>query len=198
MSGERAMRSLPVLSLFAVATSVAVAGVCMEIPPPGDSAFADTEVSTNAAFAAGCADDLFAVRLTLDAAEANNAFALSLGTDADGDGRLAPDERGFSLGWDCGAWFVREEATGWERTLPCAAECRTFGIRLRLGSDGTPRALVLEDGVGNSLALGCPELPRGRFLRGWNCLNVTGRGTPPPRATGFVRAGGVGLALRIR
>ena len=137
MIGERAVRNknLFVLSAFSVATSAAVAGGRVEIPPLVEAAFADTEVSTNVAFAAGCADDLLAVRLTLAAAETNNAYALSFGTDADGDGRLAPDERGLTLGWDCGAWFVREEATGWERTLPCAAECRTFGVRLRLGSD---------------------------------------------------------------
>ena len=89
MSGERAMRNknLFVLSaVFAVATSAAVAGVRMEIPPLGEAAFADTEVSTNVAFAAGGADDLLAVCLTLNAAETDNAFALSFGTDADGDG----------------------------------------------------------------------------------------------------------------
>ena len=182
-----------ILSSFA-----ALAAERFVIPTLGATEFPDTEVSTNVAFAAGDADDLLTVRLTLNAAETNNAFVLSFGTDADGDGRLAPDERGLSLGWDCGAWFVREEVTGWVRTLPSAAECRTLGVRLRLDSDGTPRTLELEDGAGRSLVLGRSDLPRGLFRREWNLLNVTGRGIPPCGATGFVRTGGVGLVLRIR
>ena len=182
-----------ILSSFA-----ALAAERFVIPTLGATEFPDTEVSTNVAFAAGDADDLLTVRLTLNAAETNNAFVLSFGTDADGDGRLAPDERCFSLGWDCGAWFVREEVTGWVRTLPSAAECRTLGVRLRLDSDGTPRTLELEDGAGRSLVLGRSDLPRGLFRREWNCLNVTGRGIPPCGATGFVRTGGIGFILRIR
>ena len=193
------MRCELTLTLVAILSSVAAfAGVRVEIPTLEEARFPDTEVSTNVAFAADEADDLLTVRITLNAAETNNAFALSFGTDADGDGRLAPDERCFSLGWDCGAWFVREEVTGWVRTLPSAAECRTLGIRLRLDSDGTPRSLGLENGEGNLLALGRSDLPRGLFRREWNLLNVTGRGIPPCGATGFVRTGGVGLVLRIR
>ena len=187
-----------VLVLGVMSGFAAVAGARVEIPQLGAARFPDTEVSTNVVFAVGDADDLLAVRITLNAAETNNAFVLSFGTDADEDGRLAPDERNLSLGWDCGAWFVREEATGWVRTLPRAAECRTLGIRLRLDSDGTPRSLGLENGEGNLLALGRSDLPRGLFRREWNLLNVTGRGIPPCGATGFVRTGGVGLVLRIR
>ena len=69
---------------------VAVAGARVEIPKLGAAAFPDTEVSTNVAFAADEADDLLTVRLTLDAAETNNAFPLYFGSDAHGRRRACP------------------------------------------------------------------------------------------------------------
>ncbi len=184
--------------LIGLSSAFALAGIRVTVAPLGESEFADTEASTNVVFAASStADDLLEVQLALHASE-TNALTVSFGTDADEDGRLAPDECGLSLGWECGEWFVREESTGWRQTLSGAAGLQTIVFRLRLGSDGMPRSLALWDGSGHPLARWRENLPRGLFCREWNLLNVTSRGLPPPEAEVAVRLGGVGFTVRIR
>ena len=184
--------------LIGLSSAFALAGARVTVAPLGESEFADTETSTNVAFTASSAtDDLLEVRLALHASE-TNALTVSFGTDAEADGRLAPDECGLSLGWECGEWFVREEATGWRQTLSGAAGLQTIVFRLRLGSDGTLRSLALRDDSGHPLALWSGSLPRGLFCREWNLLNVTSHGFPSPEAEVAVRLGGVGFTVRIR
>ncbi len=184
--------------LIGLSSAFALAGIRVTVAPPGESEFADTETSTNMAFtASGAADDLLEVRLALHASE-TNALTVSFGTDANTGGRLAPDERGLSLGWECGEWFVREESTGWRQTLPGAAGRQTIVFRLRLGSDEMPRSLALRGGSGHPLALWSGSLSRGLFCREWNLLNVTSCGLPPSEAEVAVRLGGVGFTVRIR
>ncbi len=184
--------------LIGLSSAFALAGTRVSVAPLGESEFADTEASTNVTFtASSAADDLLEVRLALHASE-TNALTVSFGTDADEDGRLAPDECGLSLGWECGEWFVREESTGWRQTLSGAAGLQTIVFRLRLGSDGTLRSLALRDDSGHPLALWSGSLPRGLFCREWNLLNVMSHGFPSPEAEVAVRLGGVGFIVRIR
>ena len=70
--------------------------------PPCD--FADTEVSTN-------------IPVTVDF-RTMNSIEIAIGTDADGDGNLAPEESVHIFGYDCGTWFERAMKTSSERRFP--------------------------------------------------------------------------------
>ncbi len=184
--------------LIGLSSAFALAGIRVTVAPLGESEFVDTETSTNVAFtASSAADDLLEVQLTLHTSE-TNALTVSFGVDVDEDGRLTPDERGLSFGWECGEWFVREESTGWRQTLPGVVGFQTIIFRLRLGSDGMPRSLALRDGSEHPLAMWSGSLPHGLFCREWNLLNVMSHGFPSPEAEVAVRLGGVGFTVRIR
>ena len=92
------LMALMVLPLAALAVTV-------ETMPP--CAYADTEVSTNIAFAV---DRAMMTRIefavALDATPTNNV-EVAIGTDANGDGNLAPEEAAYVFGYDCGRWFTR-------------------------------------------------------------------------------------------
>ena len=95
------MRILMALMLFPLA---ALGTTVSELPP---SEFADTEVSTNIAFVV---DRAMMTRIeftvALDATPTNNV-EVAIGTDANGDGNLAPEEAAYVFGYDCGRWFTR-------------------------------------------------------------------------------------------
>ena len=89
-------------ALFSVCAAFAV-----EVGELPQSAFADTEVSTNVAFAVGAhANRKLVFTLELQATPSNNV-EVAIGCDADGDGHLSLDESGLTVGYDCGEWFVR-------------------------------------------------------------------------------------------
>lgn len=96
--GMKLLMALMVLPLAALAVTV-------EPMPP--CAYADTEVSTNIAFVV---DRSMMTRIefsvALDATPTNNV-EVAIGTDANGDGNLAPEEAAYVFGYDCGRWFTR-------------------------------------------------------------------------------------------
>lgn len=77
------------------------------VKPMPPCAYADTEVSTNIAFVV---DRAMMTRIeftvALDATPTNNV-EVAIGTDANGDGNLAPEEAAYVFGYDCGRWFTR-------------------------------------------------------------------------------------------
>lgn len=77
------------------------------VKPMPPCAYADTEVSTNIAFVV---DRAMMTRIeftvALDATPTNNV-EVAIGTDANGDGNLAPEEAAYVFGYDCGRWFMR-------------------------------------------------------------------------------------------
>ena len=80
-------------------------GVTVETLPV--SGHADTEVSTNIAFAVERpAMTRIEFTVALDATPTNNV-EVAIGTDANGDGNLAPEEAAYVFGYDCGRWFTR-------------------------------------------------------------------------------------------
>ena len=82
--------------------------------PPGD--YADTEVSTNVAFAVNADQtDMMLIALAFDATP-SNSVEVAIGHDADGDGNLSPEESAVVFGYDCGKWFQRSAAQN--RLLP--------------------------------------------------------------------------------
>ena len=96
------------ISLFvALASSLSFAADVSALPP---SEFADTEVSTNFAFAVGARSNRRLVfSLELQASPSNNV-EIAIGHDADCDGLLSLDETALTVGYDCGERFVRSAA----------------------------------------------------------------------------------------
>ena len=96
--GMRFVAALALLPMAALAVTV-------ETLPPSE--FADTEVSTNIAVVV---DRSMMTRIEftveLDATPTNNV-EVAIGTDANGDGNLAPEEAAYVFGYDCGRWFTR-------------------------------------------------------------------------------------------
>ena len=94
--------------LFAVL--VQACSFAVEVPALPPSEYADTEVSTNFAFAVGEGSGCRLVfSLELEATPTNNV-EVAIGHDADCDGRLSLDETALTVGYDCGEWFVRSAA----------------------------------------------------------------------------------------
>ena len=72
------------------------------------SDFADTEVSTNIAFAVSFdAMSRLEFTLSLDSSPTNCVEA-AVGTDTDNDGNLSPEETDYTVGYRCGKWFQRD------------------------------------------------------------------------------------------
>ena len=84
---------------------LAACAVTVEPMPP--CAYADTEASTNIAFVVDRARmTRIEFSVALDATPTNNV-EVAIGTDANGDGNLAPEEAAYVFGYDCGRWFTR-------------------------------------------------------------------------------------------
>ena len=82
----------------------------IDVPALPPSEYADTEVSTNCAFAVGEGGGRRLVfTLELEATPTNNV-EVAIGHDADGDGCLSLDETALAVGYDCGEWFTRSAA----------------------------------------------------------------------------------------
>ena len=96
------------MRLFAALLLVPVVtlGVTTESLP--QSAYADTEVSTNMPFVVSL-DSMSRLEfaLSLDSS-LTNSVEVSIGTDADGDGNLSLDETDYTVGCRCGVWFRRD------------------------------------------------------------------------------------------
>ena len=85
-----------------------MAAVAVTVTPLPPSEFADTEVSTNIAFAVERpAMTRIEFTVALDATPTNNV-EVAIGTDANGDGNLSVEESAYAFGYDCGTWFCRE------------------------------------------------------------------------------------------
>ena len=85
--------------------SISAFGVTVSALP--QSEYADTEVSTNIAFAVERpAMTRIEFTVALDATPTNNV-EVAIGTDANSDGNLAVEEAAYVFGYDCGAWFCR-------------------------------------------------------------------------------------------
>ena len=84
-----------------------MAAFAVTVTPLPQSEFADTEVSTNIAFAVERpAMTRIEFTVALDATPTNNV-EVAIGTDANGDGNLSVEESAYAFGYDSGTWFCR-------------------------------------------------------------------------------------------
>ena len=95
------------MKLLAMIPLLPMAAFAVTVEPLQQSEFADTEVSTNIAFAVERpAMTRIEFTVALDAMPTNNV-EVAIGTDANSDGNLAVEEAAYVFGYDCGAWFCR-------------------------------------------------------------------------------------------
>ena len=126
------------MSVFAVTTS--------NLP---SAEFADTEVSTNIAFAVERpAMTRIEFTVALDATPTNNV-EVAIGTDENGDGNLSVEESAYAFGYDCGSWFAR------------SAGLEGLGSLEGLGGGRVEKTFVLK---------------RRQLDTAWNLVKVTRRG----------------------
>lgn len=169
------------LAVLIVVSAWGRAVVPAALPP---AVHADTETVTNVPFATALdVAGRLSFGLVCRATPSNNV-EVAFGRDSDGNGMLDVGEEDCTVGWDCGAWFVREGADG----EPLAAvpeqsptgDVRTLAWRLWVGADGTPSRLDARadgDAVFGALA---DAPPAWLHSPSWNLLRLTGRGIDAP------------------
>ena len=139
------MRMLMLVIVFNV--SISAFGVTVSALP--QSEYADTEVSTNIAFAVERpAMTRIEFTVSLDATPTNNV-EVAIGTDTNSDGNLAVEEAAYVFGYDCGAWFAR------------SAGLEGLGSLEGLGGGRVEKTFVLK---------------RRQLDTAWNLVKVTRRG----------------------
>jgi len=165
-----------------------VHGVVLDVtrlPPP---AFADGEVSLDAALPGGLAagGDFRVFRLEMEfSATPSNSVQVALGRDAPPcDGRLGAEEAGLIAGWDCGEWFLRP--SGLKERYVCAARSAsgrlTLTVSVRLDAQGVPKSASFRDGASDLAFVGLSLAPFPGWLNpgAWTRLRVTSRGAVAP------------------
>ena len=134
---------------MAFVSCLSVPAFGMTIPGLPQSAFADTEVSTNIVFVVERpAMTRIEFTVALDATPTNNV-EVAIGTDANSDGNLAVEEAAYVFGYDCGAWFAR------------SAGLEGLGSLEGLGGGRVEKTFVLK---------------RRQLDTAWNLVKVTRRG----------------------
>lgn len=138
--------------------------------------YADTEVSTNfpLRLARNPAEDL---RFSLEflSCESNNV-EVAFGLDANTNGVLDVSERGLSVGWDCGEWFIR--SLGEEPFLCDAAttnEEKRLDFAMHVSGYRAKRFAATENDVPLEWEME-GALPAWMFDPRWNMVRLMARG----------------------
>lgn len=114
-----------------------VGAVSLHVPQLPESAYADSEVSTHVPFSVDF-ERLDKLNVIFDlTATATNNFEVSLGLDADNDGRLTSEESQLSFGYDCGAWFSRKGSVTVCETMSVEGRFRREVVLRRIDIDPT-------------------------------------------------------------
>ena len=138
----------------------------------------DTETSTNMPFAVGASGaGRFTLSLSCLATPSNNVEA-TFGLDVDNDGILELGEMAFTVGWDCGAWFVRQGCDGNRIEEPSVStnDVKTLILHLRFGASGQPRRLEATEDDQSAFATFATDPPLWLNVRSCDFMRLTGRG----------------------
>ncbi len=168
-----------------------IASVALGFPPVRpvlpQVEYLDTETATNVPFAAWQEHlQYFTFNLAFDASPSNNV-EMAFGTDGItgttgvppvADGMLSPEERDLTVGWDCGAWFIENCATG-ERVFTAPTDgcgAHELAVSVRFGHGGViDDVRFLDNGVEVFAELAAAK-PTWLHAAGWNLVRVVGRG----------------------
>ena len=160
----------------------------------------DTETTTNVPYAvAESGAGRFTLSLSCVATPSNNVEAV-FGYDSNLDGTLGLGEMSFTIGWDCGAWFVRQGCDGVHIEEPYTSNnvVKTLLLNLRFGTSGQPRRLeatVDDQPIFSAIAAAPPEWLN---VRRCNRLRLTGRGLDGHDETFDVSTTIDAIAIRYR
>lgn len=155
---------------------VAAFGVTVETLP--QSEYADTEVSTNIPFAVSF-DAMSRMNFSiLLEASPSDCVEVSIGTDANGDGNLTPEESAYTFGFDCGRWFIS-----------CAAEDSET-----IETDNHGQTVFVTSGYAERNFL----LKKRKLDEAWNLVKVTRRGKAEVCELATVEGAKPGAALIVR
>ena len=155
------------------------------------------EAVTNVAFAVGAdAPRRILLELAL-AATPSNDVEVAFGYDADQDGILAAEESGMTIGWDSGAWFVRNDCSG-ELVLENDDDAQSLAMSFAVNPDGklvslTAHAAEVQVFAGVNLSQFVQRLDPG-----WNLARVIVRGQGLVQETIAAKALKIGNAVRVR
>ncbi len=204
--GRVSRRATALVSAAAALAASLAAAVTLDVPRLPAPAFADREVSGDAALPKTAAGSLrrFRLELAFDATPSNNVQA-AFGRDCEPtDGKLAAEETAFIIGWDCGEWFVRPAGLRDRHTFAPAdgqAACRrTLTAAIRVGTGGITKSAAFADDAG-AFAFGDLALePAPAWLDpgGWDLLRVTVRGADVAEEDVSVRFLPDGTSIIIR
>ena len=160
--------------------------VTLEVARMPEPAFADREISADAALPAGRTNDLrtFRLEMTFEATPSNNVQAAFGRDTAPADGSLDAGETDFVIGWECGEWFIRPQGLRERYSFsPAAPEgAVTLTAIIRVSARGVPQPPVFMDG-GTAFAFpGLALTPFPDWLNPslWTHLRVTARGADTP------------------
>ena len=180
--------------LFLACSAFAITKV--RVPTLPQSEWADTEVMTNVTINLSNSRT-FSWRLEMYTSPTNNVL-IALGKDTNDDGELTPSEWGTALGWDCGAWFVRYEPTGWTRTIAANADHHTLDCALRVNKNDKPGTLTFTEDGCILLELAAADMPVELFARTWNRLAVIRRGLDYTNERATLRIEPNGFIFRLQ
>ena len=146
--------------------------------PPWEKA--DTEVSTNCPFAFE-KTNVKHLLIGLDCiGTPSNNVQVAFGRDANTNGVLEVGEAGFAVGWDCGAWVLRDSGTNeWSAASVTTNAQKSLAFDLGVARAKPRRLSATENG--EALSWDVPErLPRSLYCNEWDTLRLTVRGIDPP------------------
>ena len=195
--GENMKRAVFV---FVVCVVIAVWGKGVGPVLPGAALFADTEASTNVPLPA-CGGDPHVFGFTLEFnGTASNAVDVAFGVDADGDGALAPEETRLVMGWDCGEWFVRNEAGGEEMIALASvvSGLQSLRVSIRVGRGGRMSAVDIRADVVPLFATLSSVPPAWLHDCSWNLCRIASHGVDAHEASFFVSSSPDGLRVIVR
>ena len=162
-----------------IVTSMALAAA-LAVPSLPAPEYDDCEVVTNCVFEASRRDArIFSIHMEIDATPSNGVEVV-FGRDVDNDGILSRMEEALVVGYDCGEWKVVDCLTGDEATCAGPSGRGVFDWKLRLGGDGTPRALAATVNGQPAFAQFGSSPPSFLFDPAWNAAKVVRRGPDDP------------------
>ena len=132
----------------------------------------DTEVVTNRTLT--LTRNRLVVVLELDATETNNV-EVAFGVDMNEDGILDVEEETCALGWDCGAWFISDKATGETVSAERESGRRKLTATFDFAANRTLRHL---EAVDNATPILSPSIKvlRALMSQDVNLMRITARG----------------------
>ena len=168
--------------------------------PLEDAVFVDTEASTNVPPPV-CTGDPHVFSFTMDfAGSPSNAVEIAFGVDADANGALAPDEARLVIGWDCAAWFVRNETEGETLSEPAVvvSGSQTLRVSMRIGRNGRPSSCAVNGGSTPLFTDLASAPPSWLHDCSWNLCRIASRGVGSHDASFLVSSSPDGLKVIMR